>query len=68
MDACFTPQSKSAGKIRSFVMGVSMRIITVRTISLAKRILYGIQRKTSNEKTDWIMCRMGFCCKALEQI
>ncbi|SMY30370.1 unnamed protein product [Zymoseptoria tritici ST99CH_1A5] len=33
MDACFTPQS-----MRSFVMGISIRIMTNRTISIAQAI------------------------------
>lgn len=60
VDVCFTPQSKGAGRVRMLTFGVSIRIMTRRTIKLACTLLDKITSQLGNGYGDWVLRCMGF--------
>ncbi len=67
LDMCFTPQSKSSGKVRALVMGTSIRIMTKSTIDIACDILSVLKFGNSIGRRDWVVRCMGFCCAVVER-
>ncbi|OAP53871.1 hypothetical protein AYL99_11893 [Fonsecaea erecta] len=54
LDSCYTPSSKSSGKVRTFAVGVSMRIKTRRTIEVASSILAVLKRPNGIAPKNWL--------------
>ena len=67
LDACFTPQSKSSGKVRAVAMGTSVRIMNRLTIDMACDILSVLRFGNSVGYRDWVVRCMGFCCSVTEK-
>ncbi|KAK5162657.1 uncharacterized protein LTR77_011263 [Saxophila tyrrhenica] len=67
LDMCFTPQSKSSGKVRALTIGASVRIMTKRTIDIACDILSVLRFGNGIGRRDWVVRCMGFCCTVAER-
>lgn len=68
LDACFTLQSKASRKVRVFGPGVSIRIITKRTIEIASEMLSVLRFGSGIKHGDYIVRCVGFYCEATEKI
>ncbi len=62
LDVCFTPQSKSAGRVRTLCAGVSIRIMTSKTIEMVKTIMSQICSGSGIGFGDWLVRCFGFTC------
>lgn len=60
IDVCFTPQSKGAGRVRLLSFGVSIRVMTRRTVKLACDIISAVGPQVANGVGDWVLRCMGF--------
>lgn len=56
----FTPQSKGAGRVRMLAPGVSIRVMTRRTVELASRLISAVTHQMGSGFGDWVLRCMGF--------
>ena len=61
LDACYTPQSKAAGKVRWTAIGVTTRVRTAHTFEITKKILLPVGRMTEVINRSWVL-RLGGVC------
>ncbi|OAP53942.1 hypothetical protein AYL99_11822 [Fonsecaea erecta] len=61
LDSCYTPSSKSSGKVRTLAVGVSVRIKTRRTIEIASSILAVLKRPNGIAPKNWVVRCIGYC-------
>lgn len=66
VDSYYTPQSKSAGRIRTLVAGVGVRIMTTRTLEMASEILKAVVNPIA-VVGDWIVRCMGYTATVTEE-
>ena len=60
IDVCFTPQSKGAGRVRMLAFGVSIRIATRRTVTMACKLISTVKCQIGTGFGDWVLRCMGF--------
>jgi len=60
IDVVFTPQSKGAGRVRVLASGVSIRVMTSKTIQMACSLLSTIAGQMGTGFGDWVLRCMGF--------
>lgn len=66
VDSYYTPQSKSAGRIRTLVAGVSVRIMSAKTLQMASELISSIDNCISSAG-DWILRCMGYTANIMEE-
>jgi hypothetical protein len=60
IDTNFTPQSKAAGRVRMLAFGVSVRVMTSRTIEMACRLVSRVAHGFGTGIGGWVLRCMGF--------
>lgn len=60
IDTNFTPQSKGAGRVRMLAFGVSIRVMTKRTVEMACKLLSAVGHSIGTGFGDWVLRCMGF--------
>lgn len=67
LDACYTPSSKAAGKVRTLVFSVQKRTRTIRTIQIATEILSILKHPTGIMPKEWVVRCEGICAMTTER-
>ncbi|KAF4460198.1 hypothetical protein FALBO_13039 [Fusarium albosuccineum] len=67
LDACYTPSSKSSGKVRTVVFSVTKRVKTIRTREIAFEILSIMRSVTSMGPKTWIVRCEGICTETTDK-
>ncbi|KAK7937811.1 uncharacterized protein PG986_014679 [Apiospora aurea] len=61
LDVCYTPSSKSSGKVRSLAFSCQIRVRTTRTLVIASEILSVLKRVGMTPRRDWVVRCEGVC-------
>lgn len=60
LDPYYTPQSKASGRVRLLTAGVTVRVMTTETITMAIRIMSAASHQIGNGFGDWVLRCGGF--------
>ncbi len=67
LDACYTPSSKAAGKVRTLAFSVQKRVRTIRSIRMACEILSVLRQPTGMMPREWVVRCEGICTTVTEK-
>ena len=67
LEACYTPSSKAAGKVRTLAFSVTKRVRTRRTIQIAVDVLSVLRRPTGMVPKEWVVRCEGICTMVTER-